>query len=223
MTRRSQAGPRAVEERNQPGFYGGAFTGPFFVLTRDVRRKPPVVQGVTGRVLHGPIEAAVRTAQRAAAGRDVVVLGGTVARACIEADLLDEIIVFVAPVLLGDGKRLYEGLIRRLELVDTAREGEITTLTLTPRPSQPKTPEADPHPRGAPRVPRPPHAWFFRTRRVGVGLTDVRWCPDRGLLSDPAGPMHVGGSDPERRRGCGRVSLSDRSAIRSEGGRPSLG
>jgi hypothetical protein len=41
--------------------------------------------------------------------------------------------VFVAPILLGSGVRLYEGIARRLDLTHTECDGEITTLTLTPR------------------------------------------------------------------------------------------
>ena len=40
-----------VEDRLQPGFYGGAFQGPFFVLRHDPPPDPPVVKGVTGRLL----------------------------------------------------------------------------------------------------------------------------------------------------------------------------
>ena len=38
------------------------------------------------------------------------VLGADVARQCLEAGLLDEILVHIAPVLLGDGVRLFERL-----------------------------------------------------------------------------------------------------------------
>ena len=124
-----------VEDRNQPGFYGGEFTGPFFVLSHDAHRETPVVKGVTGTVIDAPIGEAVDQAMRAADGKDVAVLGRTVARVCLEANLIDEIIVFVAPILLGGGVGLYEGAARRLDLVSTQREGEITTLTLVPRSS----------------------------------------------------------------------------------------
>ena len=40
-----------VEDRLQPGFYGGAFRGPFFVLRHDPPPEPPVVKGVTGQFL----------------------------------------------------------------------------------------------------------------------------------------------------------------------------
>jgi riboflavin biosynthesis pyrimidine reductase len=35
-------------------------------------------------------------------------LGAEVARECLDAGVLDEILVFVAPVLLGDGVRLFD-------------------------------------------------------------------------------------------------------------------
>jgi dihydrofolate reductase len=97
-----------VEDRLQPGFYGGAFRGPFFVLRHDPPSEPPVVKGVTGQFVDVGIEEAVRLATAAADDGDVVVLGANVARQCLEAGLLDEIIVHVAPVLVGDGVRFFE-------------------------------------------------------------------------------------------------------------------
>ena len=120
-----------VEDRLQPGFYGGAFRGPFFVLRHDPPSKPPVVKGVTGRFLDVGIEKAVEVAKGAADGGDVVVLGANVARQCLEAGLLDEIIVHVAPVLVGDGVRLFEragGAAVKLEPISSAEEGQMTVL-----------------------------------------------------------------------------------------------
>jgi dihydrofolate reductase len=120
-----------VEDRVRAGFYGGAFTGPFFVLRHDPPAEPPVVKGVTGRFLRVPIADAVRIALDAADGGDVVVLGADVARQCLEAGLLDEIIIHVAPVLLGGGVRLFErpsGDPVRLVPTASRREGEMTVL-----------------------------------------------------------------------------------------------
>ena len=120
-----------VEDRDQPGFYGGAFRGPFFVLRHDPPLEPPVVKGVTGQFLDVGIDEAVRVAKEAADGGDVVVLGANVARQCLEAGLLDEIIVHVAPVLVGDGVRLFEragGESVRLALISSEVEGETTVL-----------------------------------------------------------------------------------------------
>jgi dihydrofolate reductase len=119
-----------VEDRDQPGFYGGAYTGPFFVLRHDLPDHPPVVKGVEGRFLNVDIDEAVRVAKDAAAGADVVVLGANIARRCLEAELLDEIIVHVAPVLIGGGVRLFEreGDAVPLRFVSSTQEGATTVL-----------------------------------------------------------------------------------------------
>jgi dihydrofolate reductase len=125
-----------VEDRLQPGFYGGAFRGPFFVLRHDPPSEPPVVKGVTGRFLDVGIDEAVRIAKDAADGGDVVVLGANVARQCLEAGLLDEIIVHVAPVLVGDGVRLFEragGAVVKLEPISSAEEGQTTVVRYSTR------------------------------------------------------------------------------------------
>src|SRR5215208_7803352 len=67
-------GTQDVEDRLKPGFYGGAFRGPFFVLRHDPPPDPPVVKGVTGRFLDVDMEEAVAIASEAAGHRDVVVL-----------------------------------------------------------------------------------------------------------------------------------------------------
>jgi dihydrofolate reductase len=120
-----------VEDRLQPGFYGGAFGGPFFVLRHDPPPDPPVVKGVAGRFLDVGIEEAVSVAKEAAGDGDVVVLGADIARQCLEHGLLDEIIVHVAPVLVGDGVRLFEragGEPVTLDPISSIAEGELTVL-----------------------------------------------------------------------------------------------
>jgi dihydrofolate reductase len=120
-----------VEDRLQPGFYGGAFRGPFFVLRHDPPPDPPVVKGVTGQFVDLPIEEAVRLAKEAAEGDDVVILGANIARQALEADLLDEILVHVAPVLVGGGVRLFEragAAAVRLDPIESVEEGETTVL-----------------------------------------------------------------------------------------------
>jgi dihydrofolate reductase len=120
-----------VEDRLQPGFYGGAFRGPFFVLRHGPPPDPPVVKGVTGRFLDVDIEEAVTIAKEAAGDGDVVVLGANIARQCLEKELLDEIIIHVAPVLLGDGVRLFERAGSEpvnLEPISSIDEGGMTVL-----------------------------------------------------------------------------------------------
>ena len=118
----------AVQER--PEFrrpYGGAFSGPVFVLTHN----PPQDPGVT--FLSGDIRAAVETASRAAGGKYVVIFGADVARQCIEAHLLDDVAIHVVPVLLGDGVRLFSkagGDAIHLELSRVSQAGQVTNLRL---------------------------------------------------------------------------------------------
>jgi dihydrofolate reductase len=120
-----------VEDRLKPGFYGGTFSGPFFVLRHEPPAQPPVVKGVTGQFLDMDIEQAVTLAKKAADGANVVILGANIARQCLEAGLLDEIIVHIAPVLVGEGVRLFQsaaGTPIKLEALSSQMEGETTVL-----------------------------------------------------------------------------------------------
>jgi dihydrofolate reductase/nitroimidazol reductase NimA-like FMN-containing flavoprotein (pyridoxamine 5'-phosphate oxidase superfamily) len=118
-----------VEDRVRGGFYGGAWTGPYFVLTHA----PPatVPDWMTGAFVGDGIAAAIERARAAAGERDVVVLGADIARQCMEHGLLDEILVHLAPVLLGDGVRLFDvagGRRANLETVAVSRAGQVTNL-----------------------------------------------------------------------------------------------
>lgn len=81
------------------------FEVPAFVLVEEV---PEVaVEGFT-YVTDG-IESALRQARDAAGNRNVWVMGGpNVAQQYIKAGLLDELQITIAPLLLGDGLRLFE-------------------------------------------------------------------------------------------------------------------
>jgi len=86
--------------------FGGAWRGPQFVLTHDV---PDGSDDPSVTFLGGDITSAVNRALTAAGGKNVLVFGANVAKQCVEAGLLDEVLVHVAPVLLGDGVRLFGG------------------------------------------------------------------------------------------------------------------
>jgi dihydrofolate reductase len=120
-----------VEDREQPGFYGGAYRGPFFTLRHNPPPDPPVVKGVTGRFIDVEIREAVKVAKEAADGADVVILGANVAKQALEAGLLDEVLVHLTPVLLGDGVRLFsrpDGSPIRLERTGVRETGQLTAL-----------------------------------------------------------------------------------------------
>ncbi|HEX3784305.1 MAG TPA: dihydrofolate reductase family protein [Pseudonocardiaceae bacterium] len=89
-------------ERSKP--YGGAWTGPMFVLTGE----DPAEAAPGFTFLSGDIGAAVAAAKDAAGEKYVNILGANVAKRCLAAGLLEEILVHVAPVLVGDGVRLFD-------------------------------------------------------------------------------------------------------------------
>jgi dihydrofolate reductase len=86
------------------GAYGGQWHGPVVVLTHS----PPDGANDPDTVFVDDLARAMETAKAAAGGRYVSILGADVARQCLEAGLLDEVLVLVVPVLLGDGTRLFD-------------------------------------------------------------------------------------------------------------------
>ena len=102
------------------------FAGPMFLLThRPLERSAP---GVT--ILSGDIGEAVATALAAAGGKNLEVLGADVAGQCLNRGLVDEMLVYVLPLLLGDGIRFSTPTTARadLEPVSSTRSGEATIL-----------------------------------------------------------------------------------------------
>jgi dihydrofolate reductase len=79
---------------------------PVFVLTRSIPDEPP-----PGHARYiTDVGSGVAQAREAAAGRDVMLHGASAAQACLEVGQLDEIELHVVPVLLGRGRRLFDGL-----------------------------------------------------------------------------------------------------------------
>jgi dihydrofolate reductase len=125
------AGERRTSRTGSNRASTGRVLRTLLVLRHDPPSEPPVVKGVAGRFLDTDIEEAVRIARAAANGSDVVVLGANVAQQCLEAGLLDEIIVHIAPALLGDGVRFFErrdGAPVRLQPISSVVEGDTTVL-----------------------------------------------------------------------------------------------
>jgi dihydrofolate reductase len=124
--RTSDVGERMADPDNdepEPGYDAGAL----FVLTHRPPAEPE--PGVT--YLAGDIGEAVATALAAAGGKNLEILGADVAAQCLRAGLVDEIMVFVLPVLLGDGVRFFSSPdLGRIDLepIDSARSGDLTIL-----------------------------------------------------------------------------------------------
>ncbi len=87
------------------GAFGGQWHGPVVVLTHRPPEEPSDDPDLT---FSSDLPAAVARARVAAGDKYVNILGAEVARGCLEAGLLDEILVLIAPVLLGDGTRLFD-------------------------------------------------------------------------------------------------------------------
>ncbi len=85
--------------------YGGRFRGPIFVLTHhqeDAHHDPTVT------FLNCDVADAVKTARAAANGGDVEIFSADIGRQALERELVDEIRLHVAPVILGAGIRLFD-------------------------------------------------------------------------------------------------------------------
>lgn len=86
-------------EAEEPGSTDYPFTGPMFVLThRPLNPPDPAVT-----ILSGDIRKAVATALDAAGGKDLELLGADVASQALQQGLVDEILVYLLPVVLGGG------------------------------------------------------------------------------------------------------------------------
>jgi dihydrofolate reductase len=108
------------------GVYGGAWDGQVFVLTH---RPPRESEDPRIRFISEAIEQAVATAQLAAGDKDVAIFGASLSRQCLRRGLLDEIVIHLAPVLLGDGVRLFGGEGERQVELERIALGEGEQLT----------------------------------------------------------------------------------------------
>ena len=113
------------------GIYGGAWSGPVFVLTH---RPPEASNDPSLTFLSDGVRNAVATASTAAGEKSVGIFGADIARQCLRGGHLDEIVVHLAPVLLGDGVRFHDspGAPRvQLERTALAESGQLTDLRFT--------------------------------------------------------------------------------------------
>jgi dihydrofolate reductase len=115
------------------GIYGGQWTGPVFVLTH---REPDADHHRAITFLSGDLSHAVATATGAATGKNVIVFGANLAVQCLQAGLLDEIVIHLVPVLLGVGVRLVDtpDLVPiALDRTLVATSGQVTDLRFAVR------------------------------------------------------------------------------------------
>jgi dihydrofolate reductase len=115
--------------KGQPGegeAFGGGWDGPQFVLTH----RPPA-DSIPGVTFVGDIDTAIAKSRAGAGDKYVNILGANVAAQCLRAGVLDEVMVTMTPVLLGDGTRLFEhpgGETVRLEQLSVTHTQRVTNL-----------------------------------------------------------------------------------------------
>jgi dihydrofolate reductase len=124
-------GPGPWGDDPWPGWWGDEppFHKPVFVVTHHAR-EPLVLDETTFTFVTDGVESAVAQAKEAAGGKDVSLGGGAnVAQQALAAGLLDEFQLHVAPVLLGDGARLFDGVSdQSLELLRVVDAGDVVHL-----------------------------------------------------------------------------------------------
>jgi dihydrofolate reductase len=118
------------DDPNANGWWGDdpPFGAPVVVVTHH--RREPLTLGTTTFTFVEGIEEAVRQAREAARDQDVQVSGGaSVAQQALDAGLLDELDIHVAPRLLGGGVRLFEDAgPRAIELERVVASPHVTHL-----------------------------------------------------------------------------------------------
>jgi dihydrofolate reductase len=86
---------------------------PFFILTHHPDDVPPDA----GFTMVDGFDEALRRAREAAGGKEVQVMGGAdVIRQALAAGSVDELSITIAPVILGAGKRLFDGFEQSIDL-----------------------------------------------------------------------------------------------------------
>ena len=100
------------------------YHAPVFVLTHFARDPVLMVGGTTFVFVTDGIESALRQARAAAGERNVSIAGGAATvRQYLNAGLIDELRLHIAPVVLGAGERLFDGVTDlSLEQVDSHKD-----------------------------------------------------------------------------------------------------
>jgi dihydrofolate reductase len=103
---------------------------PVFVLTHEARDELAKQGGTTFTFVNDGVESAVAQARAAAGNKNVAVGGGAnTIQQVLKAGLLDELQIHIAPLLLGGGVRLFDGLETAQIELETTRVVESPHVT----------------------------------------------------------------------------------------------
>ena len=123
---RNMFGPtRGAHDLGWHGWWGDEppYRAPVFVLTHHEREALPMAGGTTFHFVTGGIEEALKRAREAAGDRPVAIAGGAATlNQYLAAGLIDELTLHIAPVVLGAGERVFDG-VPGLKLEQTGGRG----------------------------------------------------------------------------------------------------
>jgi dihydrofolate reductase len=111
------------------GAWGGHPPGtPCFIVTHYAPQEW-VYEGSPFTFVSDGVESTIRQAKVAAGDKDVVVCTASILQQCLNAGLMDEIHVDVAPLLLGSGVRLFDNLVKHPIELENIRVVEAPGVT----------------------------------------------------------------------------------------------
>ncbi|MFP8783213.1 dihydrofolate reductase family protein [Planococcus plakortidis] len=134
-------GRRTYDMTDDPDAYADnyEFQVPIFVLTHHPPAKHPKEnENLSITFVNDGIGSAVRMAKEAAGEQEVVVLGADVGQQAMRAELVDELQIAIAPVLLGTGTRMFEHLddmeiqLEKIRTMESRRQVEIHYKVIKP-------------------------------------------------------------------------------------------
>ncbi|MDA1361436.1 dihydrofolate reductase family protein [Glycomyces luteolus] len=131
---RNMFGPiRGPWDREWNGWWGDnpPFHAPVFVLTHHARDTVQMEGGTTFTFVTDGIESALAQAREAAGDGEIAVMGGaTTVNQYLAAGLIDELRLHIAPIMIGAGSRLFDGVPPlKLEQVSVRGATAVTHVT----------------------------------------------------------------------------------------------
>jgi dihydrofolate reductase len=131
---RNMFGPsRGAWDLTWRGWWGDdpPYHGPVFVLTHYPREPLSMEGGTTFMFVTDGIESALAQARAAAGDRDISIAGGaSTVNQYLRAGHIDELRLHIAPVVVGAGERLFDGVpAGELELVGSRHASLVTHVT----------------------------------------------------------------------------------------------